>query len=102
VYIARTDALPNIVKIGATRRTAEKRLYELSRCVPKPFQLLKWIPASNPFALEHKLHRYFSSRRLKESGAGTEFFEIDAKDLDEIPAQFLVPPSSLPGSSREY
>jgi hypothetical protein len=85
VYFAKSDALPGVIKIGATRRSGpEQRLYELSRCVPKPFQLLKWIPDHKPFSLENKIHRHFAERRLKETGAGTEFFEIDVMDIDTM------------------
>ena len=85
VYMAKSDALPHVIKIGATRRAGpEQRLYELSRCVPKPFQLLKWIPDRKPFALENLIHQHFAKRRLKETGAGTEFFEIEDKDIDTM------------------
>jgi hypothetical protein len=87
VYLTKSDALPNLIKIGATRRSDPAlRLYELSRCVPKPFQLLEWFPNGKPFALEHKIHKHFASRRIRETGAGTEFFEIDDKDIDTMMA----------------
>jgi hypothetical protein len=58
--------------------------------VPKPFQLLRWIPDTTPFALEHRIHKHFASQRLKETGAGTEFFEIDVKDIDAMMEALLL------------
>ena len=76
VYFAWSDCL-NCMKIGATRReTPEPRLRELSLCVTSPFRLAAWMPTLTPFRLEVQAHAFFGSRRIREAGAGTEFFRI--------------------------
>jgi hypothetical protein len=55
-----------------------------------PFQLLKWIPCSVPFALEYKFHQHFEFLRLKETGASTEFFEIDVNDIGTMIEALLL------------
>jgi hypothetical protein len=83
VYIARCSALPGIVKIGATRRpTPQPRLKELSRGVPSPFSLVLWIPTKKPFKLEALIHKFFDGIRIKEPGAGTEFFLTNMSESD--------------------
>jgi ribosomal protein L31E len=83
VYIARCSALPGIVKIGATRRpTPQPRLKELSKGVPTPFGLVLWIPTKKPFKLEAFIHKYFDAIRIKEPGAGTEFFLTNMSESD--------------------
>ena len=83
VYIARCSALPGIVKIGATRRpTPQPRLKELSRGVPSPFGLVLWIPTKKPFKLEALIHKFFDAIRIKEPGAGTEFFLTNMSESD--------------------
>jgi hypothetical protein len=65
------------MKIGATRReTPEPRLRELSRCVTSPFRLAAWLPTPTPFRVEAQAHAFFGARRIREVGAGTEFFRI--------------------------
>ena len=76
VYFAWSDCL-NCMKIGATRReTAAPRLRELSRHVTSPFTLSAWLPTPTPFRLEAQAHAFFGDRRIREAGAGTEFFRI--------------------------
>jgi hypothetical protein len=76
VYFAWSDCL-NCTKIGATlRKTPYPRLSELSRGVTKPFKLTAWIPTPNPFGLESKIHRHFTAKRIRNTGAGTEFFNL--------------------------
>jgi hypothetical protein len=76
VYFAWSDCL-NCMKIGATRReTATPRLRELSRHVTSPFKLAAWLPTPTPFRLEMQAHAFFGDKRIREAGAGTEFFHI--------------------------
>jgi len=91
VYVARCESLAGIVKIGATRRTdPTRRLWEISRYVPKPFQLIEWIPTTKPFTLEAQIHRKLASRRLKETGAGTEFFKLEEDEVQKMLESFKL------------
>jgi hypothetical protein len=76
VYFAWSSCL-RCMKIGATRREDPNiRLKELSRYVTEPFTLAAFIPSTMPFRTEVLVHVYFSSSRLRHTGAGTEFFDI--------------------------
>ena len=77
VYFARSKSVAAL-KIGATRRSEPgPRLYELSRCVPDPFQLVAWVPTMSPFKLEREVHAHFQQYRIRTRGACTEFFSVD-------------------------
>lgn len=76
------------MKIGATRReTPEPRLRELSRCVTSPFRLAAWLPTPTPFRLEAQAHAFFGSRRIREAGAGTEFFRVGDEEVRAYAAE---------------
>lgn len=76
VYFAWSDCL-NCTKIGATRRdTPLPRLSELSHGVTSPFKLTAWIPTPTPFRLESQTHARFTAKRIRNTGAGTEFFNL--------------------------
>jgi hypothetical protein len=90
VYFAATDALPGYIKIGCTRRHDPMiRLGELSRYVPIPFKLLHWIPTSLPFSLEAKIHKFFAAKRIRNKGAGTEFFAMSAAAIQTLPPSMM-------------
>ena len=91
VYFAATDALPGYIKIGCTRRHDPMvRLGELSRYVPIPFKLLFWIPTSTPFSLEAKIHKFFATKRIRNKGAGTEFFAMAADEIHTLQPSMMV------------
>ena len=102
VYFAATDALPGYIKIGCTRRHDPMvRLGELSRYVPIQFNLLFWIPSSTPFGLEAKIHRFFAAKRIRNKGAGTEFFAMAADEIHTLqPMQDTKPKASRPQIQR--
>jgi hypothetical protein len=80
VYFAWSDCL-NCMKIGATRREDPNlRLRELSRYVTSPFRLAAWLPTPTPFRLEAQTHAHFVAKRIREAGAGTEFFRIGEEE----------------------
>jgi hypothetical protein len=87
IYFAWSDCL-KCMKIGATRRNDPSlRLRELSRYVTTPFTLVGWIPTPTPFCLESAAHAHFGAKRIREAGAGTEFFRIgeaEAKAYAEV------------------
>ncbi len=91
VYFARSDALVGCIKIGATRRHDPMlRVGELSRCVPIPFVLLFWIPTLKPFNLEARIHKFFATKRLRNKGAGTEFFAMTAAAIKQLPPALMA------------
>jgi hypothetical protein len=86
VYFAKSEALVGYIKIGATRRHDPMlRINELSRCVPIPFQLLHYIPTLKPFNLEARIHTHFASARIRNKGAGTEFFAMTEDGIHQLP-----------------
>jgi len=83
VYFAWSPCL-KCTKIGATRRdNPTPRLQELSRHVTEPFVLTGWIPSTTPFRKEAVAHTHFASKRIRNSGAGTEFFSIEKEAAAE-------------------
>ena len=100
VYFAATDALPGYIKIGCTRRHDPMvRLGELSRYVPIPFKLLFWIPTTAPFSLEAKIHRFFAAKRIRNKGAGTEFFAMASEEIHTLQPSMMVQ-DTKPKASR--
>jgi hypothetical protein len=82
VYFAWSSCL-KCMKIGATRRDDPAiRLRELSRHVTTPFVLMGWIPTPTPFRRESVAHRHFVSKRIRNAGAGTEFFHIGREEAE--------------------
>jgi hypothetical protein len=82
VYFAWSSCL-RCMKIGATRRDNPAiRLRELSRHVTTPFTLMGWIPTPTPFRRESVAHGHFVSKRIRNAGAGTEFFDIGREEAE--------------------
>ena len=80
VYFAWSSCL-KCMKIGATSRDDPAiRLRELSSHVTTPFTLMGWIPTPTPFRHESLAHRHFVSKRIRNAGAGTEFFHIGREE----------------------
>ncbi len=91
VYIAKNTSLDGILKIGATRRHPSKRLYELSRSSPTPFELVAFFPTMTPFNLEKMIHAYYASCRIHNKGAGTEFFKLAPAHLSMMTTALNLP-----------
>jgi hypothetical protein len=88
VYFAWSSCL-KCMKIGATRRSDPNiRLRELSRYVPVPFTLVAFLPSSMPFRSEAHAHAFFAPHRLRNPGAGTEFFTIGEAEAKEFLAMY--------------
>lgn len=81
IYILINEGYPNIVKIGMTTDTVERRVSSINATST----LVEWkpkfaIPVSKGFALqiEQSLHEYFKDRRVtSDLGNSREFFEVD-------------------------
>lgn len=75
LYIIDSKSLPNMIKIGVTRRLNPAiRVKELSSSsLPFPFRLRAYCFCENAFDLESKMHEYFDSHRVSPQ---REFFYI--------------------------
>lgn len=82
LYITSTPAMPNIVKLGATRRLNPlRRIQELSSAsVPFPFVCHGLVFSDDVFALEAAIHKYFDDKRVNKENAHKEFFAISPSD----------------------
>ena len=84
VYILKNQAMPGLIKIGYTTRTAEKRadeLYEGITGVPMPFEVAHEYPCEEPEKLEREIHRKLTSHRINQY---REFFEYPADDAFQL------------------
>lgn len=74
VYIIHSPALPDMVKIGVSRRLngPYERIYELSSsALPFPYSLDGFCFSDDAFAIESSMHEYFDSVRVAPN---REFF----------------------------
>lgn len=78
LYIAATPAMPNMIKLGATRRLNPlKRIAELSSAsVPYPFVCYGLVFSDDVFELERRIHEYFDAQRTNKENRHKEFFNI--------------------------
>jgi hypothetical protein len=85
VYVLRPQMLldgEEVVKIGMTTRTVERRVKELSTGSPVPFEIVHTILADDAKELERSLHWKFRDRRIRVGG-GTEYFAVAATEVVE-------------------
>lgn len=82
LYITSTPSMPNMTKIGATRRLNPlRRIQELSSAsVPFPFVCHGLVFSDDVFALEAAVHRYFDAQRVNKENGHKEFFAISPSD----------------------
>ena len=82
LYITSTPAMPNIVKLGVTRRLNPlRRIQELSSAsVPFPFVCHGLVFSDDVFALETAVHKYFDAQRVNKENGHKEFFAISPND----------------------
>lgn len=78
LYIAATPAMPDMIKLGATRRLNPlKRISELSSAsVPYPFVCYGLVFSDDVFELERRIHEYFDAQRTNKENRHKEFFNI--------------------------
>lgn len=82
LYIIDTPSLPDMTKIGVTRRLNPAiRIKELSSSsLPFPFQLRAFCFCDDVFFLESQMHEYFDSHRVSPQ---REFFYVSTHDAIE-------------------
>ena len=83
LYIIDSESLPDMIKIGATRRLNPAiRVKELSSSsLPFPFRLRAFCFCDDVFDLESKMHEYFDSRRVSPQ---REFFYVSPHEAIEV------------------
>lgn len=79
LYVISSPSLPNMVKIGCTRRiNPTLRVKELSSSsLPFPFNAHCFVFSDNVFELETNMHKYFDKQRVTPD---KEFFYISPKE----------------------
>lgn len=86
LYITATDAMPNMTKLGVTRRLNPLvRIQELSSAsVPFPFVCYGLVFSDNAFDLETKIHDYFDKQRVNKNNRHKEFFNISPQEAIDV------------------
>lgn len=82
VYVLTNRTMPNLVKIGYTDKTPDKRAEQVSRGtgVPVKFNVEFAFKCFNAHALEIELHRYLKNYRVNND---REFFQISVNEAKE-------------------
>jgi hypothetical protein len=82
IYILSNKTMPNLVKIGFTGITPEKRAEQLSRGtgVPTKFTVEYAFKCFNAHALESEIHKHLHSYRVSND---REFFQIPLVEAKE-------------------
>lgn len=86
LYITATKAMPNMTKLGVTRRLNPLvRIQELSSAAtPYPFVCYGLVFSDNAFDLETKIHEYFDSKRVNTENKHKEFFYIAPQEAIKV------------------
>ena len=82
LYITATKAMPNMTKLGVTRRLNPLvRIQELSSAAtPYPFVCYGLVFSDDAFDLETKIHEYFDNKRVNTENKHKEFFYITPQE----------------------
>jgi len=83
LYIMSNETMPNLLKIGFTNKTPDKRAKQLSRStgVPLEFKVEYAFKCFNSQQLESEIHRYLLSSRINTN---REFFEISLEEAKRV------------------
>ena len=86
LYITATKAMPNMTKIGVTRRLNPLvRIQELSTAsTPWPFVCYGLVFSDDAFDLETKIHEYFDNKRVNTENKHKEFFYITPQEAIKV------------------
>jgi hypothetical protein len=82
IYVLTNPTMPNLIKIGYTDKTPDKRAFQLSRStgVPLKFNVAYAFKCFNAHALEIELHRYLKDYRINND---REFFQMKIDEAKE-------------------
>ena len=83
LYVISSPSLPNLTKIGCTRRLNPSiRVKELSSSsLPEPFHAHCFVFSDDCFELENNIHKYFDKERVNPD---REFFRIEPKEAIDV------------------
>ena len=86
LYITATKAMPNMTKLGVTRRLNPLvRIQELSSAAtPYPFMCYGLVFSDDAFDLETRIHEYFDSKRVNQENKHKEFFYITPQEAIKV------------------
>lgn len=86
LYITATKAMPNMTKLGVTRRLNPLvRIQELSSAAtPYPFVCYGLVFSDDAFSLETKIHEYFNTKRVNTENKHKEFFYITPQEAIKV------------------
>lgn len=86
LYITATKAMPNMTKLGVTRRLNPLvRIQELSSAAtPWPFKCYGLVFSDDAFDLETKIHEYFDNKRVNTENKHKEFFYITPQEAIKV------------------
>lgn len=86
LYITATKAMPNMTKLGVTRRLNPLvRIQELSTAsTPWPFVCYGLVFSDDAFDLETRIHEYFDSKRVNTENKHKEFFYITPQEAINV------------------
>jgi hypothetical protein len=82
IYILTNKTMPNLVKIGYTDKTPDKRAEQISRGtgVPVKFNVEFAFKCFNAHALEFEIHKYLAPYRVNND---REFFQLPIEEAKE-------------------
>lgn len=90
VYILINQSMPNVIKVGKTKRDSRIRAKELSNTsVPTPFTVAFEIFSDNMDELENKAHEKLEEFRISSN---REFFRYPLKDAIKLLQNLNSPP----------
>ena len=79
IYILVNESIPDLVKIGRTNGSIERRVKELDNTsVPLPFQCFYAAEVNDAVLVESRMHKIFSDKRLR---GNREFFRLDPNQV---------------------
>ena len=83
LYVITSPSLPNLTKIGCTRRLNPSiRVKELSSSsLPEPFHAHCFVFSDDCFELENNIHKYFDKERVNPD---REFFRIEPREAIDV------------------
>lgn len=93
VYILINQSMPNIIKVGKTKRDSKLRAKELSNTsVPTPFTVAFEIFSDSMDDLERKMHEHLKDYRVANN---REFFRFPLIDAIKLLQKLNKPPTDI-------
>jgi hypothetical protein len=82
LYILENESLPNLIKIGFTKKSAFQRAAQLSNTsIPTPYKVAYLARVAKPREVEKEVHHLLADVRVNDK---REFFNLDAASAIEV------------------